>query len=125
MDDVHLPIAGAIAAAGAAVVSLVSHASEPHVPAPTAWLLGAAMALFLVSVAGATRLLAYGTAETKGGRVVSAVLLIAAAAVLVVAALQPVGWLFALLLVVIASVGWVIAAVRSIAHGTAPSPDGP
>jgi low temperature requirement protein LtrA len=120
---IHLPIAAAIAAAGAAVVSLVSHA--PHVPAPTAWLLGGAMALFLVAVAGTTRLLTSNPQEAKGSRVVSTVLLVAALAVLAVAALRPVGWLYALLLVVIASVGWIIAAVRSVAHGTAPSPDGP
>jgi len=121
----HLPIAAAIVAAGAAVVSLVDFSREPRTPAPTAWLLAGAMSLFLVSVVGMSAALAHGLVHRKGFRVVSATLLVAAAAVLALAAVRPVAWLFALLLVVIASIGWVIAAVRSVAHGTDPSPDGP
>lgn len=44
--------------------------------------------------------------------------------VLAVGWFAPVAWLLVLLMVVIASVGWVIAAVRSVAFGTAPSPVG-
>jgi low temperature requirement protein LtrA len=121
----HLPIAAAIVAAGAAVVSLVEHAGESHTPAPTAWLLAGATSLFLVSLVGLSGALAHGLADRKGFHVVSATLVVAAFAVLAVAVVRPVAWLFALLLVLIASVGWVIGAVRSVAHGTAPSPDGP
>ena len=120
----HLPVAAAIAAAGAAVVSLVAHAPEGQSPAPTAWLLGGAVALFLVAVVGIVEVLAYDPVQRRAQRVVSVTLVVAAGAVLLVSALKPVAWLFALLLVLIASVGWVIGAVRSVAHGTAPSPDG-
>jgi len=121
----HLPIAAAIVGAGAAVVSLVEHAGEAHTPAATAWLLASATSLFLVSVVGVLETLPHARAENRGFPVVSATLVVAALAVLVVGALRPVAWLFALLLVLIASIGWVVAAVRSVAHGTAPSPDGP
>lgn len=121
----HLPIAAAIVAAGAAVVSLVEYAGETHTPAPTAWLLGGATSLFLLSLVGVSKALAHGLTDRKGFRVVSGTLIVAAIAVLAVAATRPVAWLFALLLVLIASIGWVIGAVRSVAHGTDPSPDGP
>lgn len=119
----HLPISAAIVAAGAAVVSLVDFSGEPRTPAPTAWLLAGAMSFFLVSVVGVSAALAHGLEHRTGFRVVSATLLVAAVAVLALAAVRPVAWLFALLLVVIASIGWVIGAVRSVAHGTAPPPD--
>ncbi len=121
----HLPISAAIVAAGAAVVSLVEFSEEPKTPAPTAWLLAAAVSLFLVSVVGVSAALAQGVTDRKGFRVVSGTLIVAAIAVLAVAATRPVAWLFALLLVLIASIGWVIGAVRSVARGTDPSPDGP
>ena len=121
----HLPIAAAIVAAGAAVVSLVEHAGEPQTPAPTAWLLAGATSLFLVSLVGVSETLPHTKAENRGFPVVSATLIVAAVAVLAVAVIRPVAWLFALLLVLIASIGWVVAAVRSVAQGTAPSPDGP
>lgn len=121
----HLPISLAIVAAGAAVVSLVEFSGEPQTPGPTAWLLAGAVSLFLVSLVGVSLALAHGLTDRKGFRVVSATLIAAAVTVLAVAALRPVAWLFALLLVLIASIGWVIAAVRSVDHGTDPSPDGP
>jgi low temperature requirement protein LtrA len=121
----HLPIAAAIVGAGAAVVSLVEHAGESHTPVATAWLLASATSLFLLSLVGVSETLPHVRAENRAFSVVSATLLVAALAVLVVGALRPVAWLFALLLVLIASIGWVVAVVRSVAHGTVPSPDGP
>jgi low temperature requirement protein LtrA len=47
----HVPITMAIAASGAAMVSLVEHAGEPRTPAATAWLLTGAVA---VAIAGVT-----------------------------------------------------------------------
>lgn len=120
----HLPASAAIAAAGAAVVSLVEHAGEPHTPAPTAWLLAGATSLYLVSLVGISGALAHGLTDRKGFHVISATLIVASLAILAVAAASPVAWLFALLLVLIASIGWFVGAVRSVAHGTAPSPDG-
>jgi len=121
---IHLPVAGAIAAAGAGVVSLVEHADAGHTPHATAWLLAGAMSLFLLSVVGLSKVLAVSVVDVAGYRAVALTLLLAAMAVLAVGALAPVAWLLVLLMVVIASVGWVIAAVRSVAFGTAPSPDG-
>ncbi len=47
---IHLPITLAIAAAGAAMVSLLEHAHDAHTPAPTAWLMSGSVALEMVSV---------------------------------------------------------------------------
>ena len=41
----HLPITLSIAAAGAAMVSLIEHAHDPKTPEGTAWLLSGAVAL--------------------------------------------------------------------------------
>src|SRR4029450_8865666 len=46
----HLPITLAIVAAGAAMVGLIAHADDDRTPAGTAWLLGGAVALGLVSL---------------------------------------------------------------------------
>ena len=46
----HLPITLSIAAAGAAMVSLIGHAGDDRTPAGTAWLLAGAVALGLVSL---------------------------------------------------------------------------
>jgi low temperature requirement protein LtrA len=47
----HLPLTMAIAGAGAAIVSIVGHAGDDHVPAETAWLFTGAVAVALVAVA--------------------------------------------------------------------------
>ncbi len=54
---VHFPLTTALAAGGAAMVSLVEHAEDSRTPAATAWLLGGSVAVTLVCVALATRAL--------------------------------------------------------------------
>jgi len=54
---VHLPLTMSIAAAGAAMVVVVEHASEDRTPAGASWLLTAAVAMGLVSLAGVVRTL--------------------------------------------------------------------
>ena len=46
----HLPITGAITAAGAGMVSLIGHAHDPRAPAATSWLLAGAVATGLLSL---------------------------------------------------------------------------
>jgi low temperature requirement protein LtrA len=46
----HLPLAMAIAAAGAAMVSIVGHAGDSSTPAPTAWLFTGSVAVTLAAV---------------------------------------------------------------------------
>ena len=46
----HLPITLAIAAAGAAMVSLIEHAHEPHARRRPRWLLAGAVALGLLAL---------------------------------------------------------------------------
>jgi low temperature requirement protein LtrA len=54
---VHLPLTMAIAAAGAAMVSLVEHAADSRTPTGTAWLLCGSVAVVLIGVTLATRAL--------------------------------------------------------------------
>ena len=46
----HLPLAMAIAASGAAMVSIIEHAHDRHTPGPTAWLLTGSVAITLGAV---------------------------------------------------------------------------
>ncbi|MEM9746327.1 MAG: low temperature requirement protein A [Actinomycetota bacterium] len=54
---IHLPLTMSIAAAGAAMVSLVEHAEDSRTPEATAWLLGGSVAVGLVCIGLATRAL--------------------------------------------------------------------
>jgi low temperature requirement protein LtrA len=45
----HLPLTAAVAAMGAAMVSLVDHAHDGRTPAATAWVLGAGAAVVLIA----------------------------------------------------------------------------
>ncbi|MBT8199048.1 MAG: low temperature requirement protein A, partial [Acidimicrobiia bacterium] len=54
---IHLPLTTSIAAAGAAMVSLVEHAEDSRTPEATAWLLGGSIAVALLSVGLASRAL--------------------------------------------------------------------
>ena len=109
----HLPITLSIAAAGAAMVSLIGHAHDARTPASTAWLLAGPVALGLLAAdprrAGARRRRAPGrrlpTAQPGAWPA-------APAAALVVGWARPAPWLLALLLVAILSVLWFFAVSR-------------
>lgn len=45
-QNLHLPMQGTIAAAGAGMVSLIEHADDPHLPGSTTWLLAGSVAFF-------------------------------------------------------------------------------
>jgi low temperature requirement protein LtrA len=113
----HLPITLSITAAGAAMVSLISHAHAGRAPAATSWLLAAAVALGLVALIFTTRALA--DAERLGAvyRPVDVALALGAAAALVAGAARPAPWLLALLLVGILSGIWFLAVSRFLRAG--------
>jgi len=108
----HLPVTGAIAAAGAAMVSLVEHAGDSVTPEATAWLLAGSVAVGLVAL-----IVIMGTLEnavTLPGlyRPVMATLGAAAVVELVVGWWAPAPWLLALALVATLSVVWWFAVDR-------------
>ena len=113
----HLPITLSITAAGAAMVSLISHAHDARTPASTAWLLAGAVALGLLALIITIRALADADRLAVVYRPVSLATAVAAGAALVAGWLRPAPWLFALLLVAILSILWFFAVSRFLRAG--------
>ncbi len=98
----HFPLALCIAAAGAAMVSLIEHAGDGRTPSATAWMLAGMTAGVALSIAVLIR-----TFDPRPGHaMVSALMVVSAAGALVVAAARPAPWLFALVLGVVVSIPW-------------------
>jgi low temperature requirement protein LtrA len=106
----HLPLCGAIAVAGAAMVGLVTDAHATRTPTAVAWTLGGAVAvsLVLVAVQSAT---VERDAEELGSRTLVLVFGVGAALVLVLAAVAPPPWLLALLVIAVLSATWLMTFV--------------
>jgi len=111
----HLPLTAAVAAMGAAMVSLVDHAHAGRTPAATAWVLCAGAAVVL----GATILLAVTLQAWHGGRgpyrPVARVGAAVAVACLVLGAARPAPLVLGLALVVLLSIPWGLAVARKLA----------
>ena len=111
----HLPLTAAIAAMGAAMVSLVDHAHDGRIPAATAWLLCAGAAIVL----GATMLVAASLEAWRRDRGLYRPLAGTCAAVAVgclgVGAARPAPLFLGLALVVLLSVPWVFAVTHRLA----------
>lgn len=110
----HFPLALAIAAGGAGMVSLIEHAGDSQVPASTAWLLSGAVALVALSIATLARTLP----PMPERRYVSVGLVGSALVALVIAAMQPAPWLLALALYLALSAVWTDAFIRHARRGT-------
>ncbi len=108
----HLAMTMAIAASGAAMVSLVEHADEARAYAPAAWLLGGSVALMLVALSLIMRSLADWDrlSDVYGALVVAAPA--AAAIAVAIAWTRPAPWLLALALSVLLSALWFFALDR-------------
>jgi low temperature requirement protein LtrA len=108
----HLPIAGAITAAGAGMVSLIGHAHDTTTPAATSWLLAGAVAAGLVALVGTEQALADAERLAVVFHPLRLALSAGAAAALLVGWLRPAPWLLALGLVAVLSVVWSFAVSR-------------
>jgi low temperature requirement protein LtrA len=108
----HLPITLAIAAAGAAMVSLISHAADARTPAATAWLLAGSVAIGLLAITFAEQALVDADRLAVVYRPLRIAMAGAAAAALAVGWIRPAPWLLALLLVAILSALWIFAFSR-------------
>lgn len=105
----HFPAALAIAASGAAMVSLIEHAGDDRTPAATAWLLSGSVALGLLALAAIIPALSDAERLPAVYRPLRVSLGLAAAASIAIGALRPAPWLLALLLVVLLSAVWFSA----------------
>jgi low temperature requirement protein LtrA len=116
----HLPLTAAIAAMGAAMVSLVDHAHEGRTPAATAWVLCAGAAVVL----GASMLLAASLPAWNRDRGLFQPLARTCAAVavacLVLGAARPAPLILGLALVALLSIPWVLAVARRLANPADP-----
>jgi low temperature requirement protein LtrA len=113
----HLPITLSITAAGAAMVSLIGHASDARTPASTAWLLTGSVALGLLALTLAEQSLVDADRLAAVYRPLRLATAGAAALALVVGAIRPAPWLLALLLVVVLSLLWLFAVTRFLMAG--------
>jgi low temperature requirement protein LtrA len=87
--NVHLPLTMGIAAGGAAMVSLVEHATDPRTPAATAWLLTGSVTVVLASIAAAAQALPDDRFPPGWLRQLIPTFAIAGAAILVIGAARP------------------------------------
>jgi low temperature requirement protein LtrA len=108
----HLPLVASIAAAGAASLNLIEHATDPAAPQAPAWLLAISTAIVLLS----TIVAAYSLADYKRMPAVfrTLSLALAGAAVLAVLAglLQPPPWLLAVVLGATLLLTWLVAVFK-------------
>jgi low temperature requirement protein LtrA len=111
----HLPLTAAIAAMGAAMVSLVDHAHDGRTPAATAWLMCAGAAVVLC----ATMLVAGSLQDWQSDRGQYRPLALTCAAValacLAVGAARPPPLFLGLALIVLLSIPWALAVARRLA----------
>ena len=113
----HLPIQLSIAAAGAAMVSLIEHAADPTTPPATAWLIAGSVAIGLLGLIPAERSLADAVRLASVYRPLTAALATAAAIALATAFLALAPWALALVLVAILTVLWFLAVAWLIRAG--------
>jgi low temperature requirement protein LtrA len=111
----HLPLTAAIAAMGAAMVSLVGHAHDGRTPAATAWVLSAGAAVVL----GATMLVAATLQAWRRDRglyrPLAGICAAVAVACLGAGAARPAPLFLGLALVVLLSIPWVFAVAHRLA----------
>ena len=111
----HLPLTVSIAAAGAAMISLIEHATDPATPAETSWLLSGAVAVAVVSLAAFTRQLADYHRFIEVFRPAVRLALVIALVALGVGALQPPPVALVVVLFALMTIQWMFA----IYHWTA------
>jgi low temperature requirement protein LtrA len=114
----HLPITGAIAAMGAAMVSLVAHADDGRTPAATAWILCAGAAVVLCATMLVSASLQDWQRERGLYRPLACTCAAAALACLGLGAAHPAPLLLGVALVVLLGIPWVLAVARRLAIGS-------
>jgi low temperature requirement protein LtrA len=116
----HLPVSMAIAASGAAMVSLVEHARDDRAPAATVWLLTGSTAVMLLSLALTMRSLAVSDEEEAVYGPATTAVLIGAAAAIGLGVLRPSPLILVVCVVAIQSAVWWFAVDRWLRYGRSP-----
>jgi low temperature requirement protein LtrA len=115
----HLPLTAAIAAMGAAMVSLVEHAHEGRTPAATAWVLCAGAAVVLAATTLLAASLKAWDRDRGLYRPLSRTCAAAAVACLVLGAARPAPLVLGLVLVLLLAIPWAFAVARRLAGAQA------
>jgi low temperature requirement protein LtrA len=119
----QLPIALAVAAAGAGMVSLIEHAADARTPEASSWLLAGSVAALLIALVPAIIALADYRRLAGLYRPLVMALLLGAVAALAIGWARPAPWLLATLLDLILIAIWSFAFVRTLrTTRTAPEP---
>ena len=116
----HLPLTAAIAAMGAAMVSLVDHAHDGRTPAATAWLLCTGAAVVLAATMLVAASLRAWQSDRGLYRPLARTCAAVAAACLAVGAARPPPLFLGLALVVLLSIPWALAVARRLASPADP-----
>ena len=114
----HLPLTAAIAAMGAAMVSLVDHAHDGRTPAATAWVLCGGTAVVLVATTLLAASLQAWDRDRGLYRPLARTCAIVAVACLALGAARPAPLLLALGLVLLLGIPWGLVVARRLASGT-------
>jgi low temperature requirement protein LtrA len=113
----HLPLTAAVAAMGAAMVSLVDHAHEGRTPAATAWVLCAGAAVVLAATMLLAATLPAWDRDRGLYRPLARACTVSAVACLGLGAARPAPLLLALGLVLLLSIPWSYAVARKLGNG--------
>jgi low temperature requirement protein LtrA len=111
----HLPLTGAIAAMGAAMVTLVDHAHDGRTPAATAWVLCAGAAVVLCATMLLSASLPTWNSDRGLYRPLARICALVAVACLGLAAWRPAPLVLGPALVLLLGIPWVFAVVRHLA----------
>jgi low temperature requirement protein LtrA len=110
----HLPVTAAIAAMGAAMLSLVDHAHDGRTPAATAWVLCAGAAVVLAATMLLAATLQAWDRDRGLYRRLTRVCAVVAAACLGLGAARPAPLLLGLVLVALLSIPWIYAVAHRL-----------
>jgi low temperature requirement protein LtrA len=113
----HLPLTAAIAAMGAAMVSLVDHAHDGRTPAATAWVLCAGVAVVLCATMLVSASLRAWHSDRRLYRPLARSCAAVAAACLGLGAARPAPLVLGLALVLLLSIPWGLAVARRLGIG--------
>jgi low temperature requirement protein LtrA len=118
----HLPLTAAVAAMGAAMVSLVDHAHDGRTPAATAWVLCAGAAAVLCAMMLLTATLPAWDGDRGLYRPLARICAAVAVVCLGVGALRPAPLVLGVALVLLLSIPWGYAVARRLTNPADPRP---
>jgi low temperature requirement protein LtrA len=113
----HLPLTAAVAAIGAAMVSLIDHAHDSRTPAAAAWVLCAGVVVVLCATMLVSATLQAWDSDRGLYRPLVRICAAVAVACLALAAVQPTPLVLGLALVLLLSIPWGFAVAHRLASG--------